>query len=699
MTVAPSSAAPTRSRVVAIAVQPVHAVAALALAGFAVRLWVVFGRELQRYLPDEYLYGQLARSIADGHGARVLGEPVALPTLMQPYLTAPTWLFGDPELAFRLTQGLNAAAMSLGAVVVYTLARDLRVPAWAAVGAAAVAIVSPGLLYSGYVTADAIGYLLALVAVRAAVRSLSKPSVRTQGWFLAMATLATFARAQYAALFFAAAAASVIVEHAKPRPLLTRHLLILGTPFLAAIVVVATGRLGRYGALASWHVSPASLQWLAATAFMLALAVGAVLVPGAAGWLTHTLANPASRTRSAYAAMTLALIGVLIAASALTSVETGSGRFFERYLLVAAPLLAIAFCLWVDEGCPGRYVAVGTAIAIAIAIARIPLSEYSAGQGRADSPLLLALGDLEVRIGVGSASLVVALTATGCLVLGVAAAFNRVSGRSLIVVAVAVGCVASFGAHAADRSLSHDVRAARLGPNRDWVDRLGQSDVLLMQTAGGDQSGAMLLTLHNQSITQAALLGQDATPFDGAIRRLHVSTTGRVLLDGSPVRRPLVAVETATQLVWDDSTRLGQFGDFTLVRPRGDARLAISAEGLYRDGWLSGSGSITVFGTAARSACRHATLALSLPSGFNPVPIEFGSDHLTRTIVVRSGRVVRLPIQASTSATTLSFRAPSPRLVSAPSLRALSVRAHVSSRTGPCSSGLSSRAGLPIGAM
>ena len=198
-----------RRRHVALTLRPAGVVAALVAASFFLRIALVFGRELQRYLPDEYLYGQLARSLAEGRGARVLGEPVALPTLLQPILTAPAWLFGDPELAFRLTQGANAAAMSLGAVVVFLLARELGVPAWSAVGAAAVALASPDLLYAGYVTADAFGYLGSTALLLG--KSFGKPNLPWLSFFQGfsyVAALTCLALFGFSAAYFSRARAS-----------------------------------------------------------------------------------------------------------------------------------------------------------------------------------------------------------------------------------------------------------------------------------------------------------------------------------------------------------------------------------------------------------------------------------------------------------------------------------------------------------
>ena len=675
-----------RRRHVALTLRPAGVVAALVAASFFLRIALVFGRELQRYLPDEYLYGQLARSLAEGRGARVLGEPVALPTLLQPILTAPAWLFGDPELAFRLTQGANAAAMSLGAVVVFLLARELGVPAWSAVGAAAVALASPDLLYAGYVTADAFGYLLGLLAILAAARSLARPSLHLQASFIAVAGLATFARAQYASLFVAAALAAVVVERGRLRILVSRHGLLVGPPLLAAAAILGTGHLGRYATLTSLHLAPSTMGWLSASAFMLALATGAVIVPGAVAWTMHELARPQNPLSHAFAALAVGLVGTLLVASAIISSETASNRFFERYLMIGAPLAAIAFCCWMAGARPWRYVALGTAAALAIAVARVPLSEYAAGQGRADSPLLLAVGQLEGEVGVGNASLLTALAASGCMALAVAAVFGRIGAQGMLAATIAVLALASVGAHAADRSLSHEVRQAKLGAVADWVDRAHAEDVLLLQTAGGDQAGAMLLTLRNASVTSAALLGPDATPFDGAVRRITIADDGMLRLSGRPVRRPILLVETATRVVMSDSVLLERAGDFALVRPGRDARAAAVVQGLYHDGWLGGSGSITVYATGRPSTCRRVTLRLTLPAGAPVTRLTVSDGRRPRQVTVRAGHVTSVAIDAGRTARRARFDAASPRVVADPTLRALSVRARVTTVTRACTS-------------
>ena len=77
------------------------------------------------YFADEYIYSTLAHELATTGRPTIRGDAASFPALLEPILTAPFWLAGDPELALRLTQGLNAVAMSVAAVPIYLLAREL----------------------------------------------------------------------------------------------------------------------------------------------------------------------------------------------------------------------------------------------------------------------------------------------------------------------------------------------------------------------------------------------------------------------------------------------------------------------------------------------------------------------------------------------------------------------------------------------
>ena len=75
--------------------------------------------------PDEYIYSEVGRSIAEHGRPLVRGGSAPFPALLQPLLTAPAWLFDDVATSFRTIQLISAVVMSLGAVAVFWLARRL----------------------------------------------------------------------------------------------------------------------------------------------------------------------------------------------------------------------------------------------------------------------------------------------------------------------------------------------------------------------------------------------------------------------------------------------------------------------------------------------------------------------------------------------------------------------------------------------
>ena len=93
--------------------------AGLVAASFVARFLVALGRPTPNLFPDEYTYAQLGRSIASFGRPLVRGQLYHFPALLEPVLTAPAWLVGDPSVSYRLIQALGALAMSLAAVPVF----------------------------------------------------------------------------------------------------------------------------------------------------------------------------------------------------------------------------------------------------------------------------------------------------------------------------------------------------------------------------------------------------------------------------------------------------------------------------------------------------------------------------------------------------------------------------------------------------
>ena len=65
------------------------------------------------------------------------------------------------------------------------------------------------------------------------------------------------------------------------------------------------------------------------------------------------------------------------------SVETGSDRFFERYLMIGVPLLGIAFAAWLRDGQTAPRVALATAVVLVSSLrTQCPCRRLGRGAGR-----------------------------------------------------------------------------------------------------------------------------------------------------------------------------------------------------------------------------------------------------------------------------------------------------------------------------
>src|SRR4029453_682867 len=118
------------------------------VASFGGRLIAAAGRLTPYYLPDEYIYPSLAHSFAEHGRPLIRGAGVHFPALLDPLVTAPVWLVTDnPITAYRLTQGVHAAFVSLAVIPAYLLCKRLGVSQWLALGVAAFTVAVPDGVY------------------------------------------------------------------------------------------------------------------------------------------------------------------------------------------------------------------------------------------------------------------------------------------------------------------------------------------------------------------------------------------------------------------------------------------------------------------------------------------------------------------------------------------------------------------------
>jgi hypothetical protein len=649
------------ARPISLAVSAVLVVATLVCASAIVRFLLALAHPTPIFFADEYIYSTLAHELATTGRATIRGEAAGFPALLEPILTAPFWLFGDAGIALRLTQALNAIAMSLAAVPVFVLARRLGLTSRWAVATAAFALVVPDLFYVAYVLGEPIAYPLVLGAVCAGVYALDEPTRRNQLAFVALAALASFARIQFVVLPLAFFVAALVI-----RTGIRRLRLSLGLFALAALPVAIKG-LGYYAVVTDVPLAPGELiRWAGVDAMLLAYAAGWLVVPGA----LVALATPRGRTERAFAAMTAFLAAGLFFEAALYASNAGddqAGRFQERYLFTLLPLVAIAFALSLARGGRARWaVAILGSLLVAVS-ARYPLSGWTDEHGRQDSPFLMGVFRLEEAIGHANGSLLVAVVVAGLAAGAAAVAFRpRFAGPAFAAVGVALAAV-GLGAWSLDARYSQNERETYFPADARWVDRAGLADVTIVNTSGAARARPLEQMFWNRSITRLVRLRGGGRPDLFAAPRVQIGGDGRLLVDGRTLRTPLLVTEYGITADFRGATSVASTPLFELWKPQGTPRLRLLAGGRYYDGWLAGSGSVRVWDSPGTLVLR-----LSLPQHAPAARLVFRAPGVRRVVAVAPGQSRRVAFRVSSGAWTLLWNGPSNYL---PDMRPVSVRA------------------------
>ena len=119
------------------------------------------------------------------------------------------------------------------------------------------------------------------------------------------------------------------------------------------------------------------------------------------------------------------LVALAVVFEAALYAANGADRIQERYFFAILPLIGLLFALYVRRGFPHRVhhaLIAGAALALS---ARVPLAGFSAADGKSNSPLLLAVGIFEQKVGdVGLASLLVAIIVAGLSIVAAATGWD-----------------------------------------------------------------------------------------------------------------------------------------------------------------------------------------------------------------------------------------------------------------------------------
>src|SRR5918995_2687917 len=638
-----------------LATTPILLAAVVSLSSL-VHAALAWRRPTPGYFPDEYMYAELGRSLAETGAPLVRGEAAHFLPLLYPLLTAPAWLLDDVEQAYRAIQGLNAVAMSLTAIPVFLLARRLRVGHGLAVVAAAHAVLLPERRYTSALTAEPLAYPLALAAAASAVAALERPLLRYQVAFLTFSGLAALSRLQLVVLPLCYAAA-VLLTGARARRLretlreqwLAVGTLAVGLVLVLVVLVALGGRLGLYGELLAYRVDgSAAVKAFGVNTLVLAYALGWVLVPGALLGLGLALARPRSSGETAFGAFTTTLLGLLLVQA---SAFGDSGHVQERYAIYALPLLLVAFVLFASRGLPYVRAHFLVAAGLAVAAATVPLAGYAAGGGTTQSLVLVSVARLEQLLGdVGLASLVFAAGATAASALVLAA----VALRPRLATGLAVGFAAAATAAMTTASFSYyqqsrgSLREALLPRDASWVDTAADRPVTLLVPSRYWRADLHTTLFWNRSVDRLALLPGTEKPDPFAFLLPRVDGTGRLDLRAG---RLLLSDTYGSWVLLREAARLASAPTKTLWRPAGTPQLAAVLTGRYYNGALAAEGSIRAWPATHRSELSAwLELRLAAPNGSGPVPLRVdlpGDRMLRRSIAAGTPQLVRIPVCAS----------------------------------------------------
>jgi hypothetical protein len=370
------------------------------------RFWVARSSPTPWILPDEYIYAELSRSLADtGHFA-VNGASMATWSYgpLYPLLIAPVWLFTEStSQAYAAIQLVNSIVMSSAAVFAYLLGRrvlDKQFSFFLAV----LTVLVPSMVYSSKAMTESLAYPVFLGAVLAITLALESPTRRRQAVALLAIGLAVLTRVEMVMLIPAFLTAIVFVAALGGEGTLRRRVLEYRVTLcaLGALFVAGAGlSLARGGEVLGAHehwlhvFDLAKLpRWLLIYVGELDLYIG--IAPFAAFVLMLALAwqgKLSSRAERAVVAVTASSFAWLVLLVASYSTQP---RLFpivnDRYLFYLVPLELAVFLLWIGNGMPRpRRLGLVAALVALAAPAAIPFSEFLNGREWSVSSSTVAL--------------------------------------------------------------------------------------------------------------------------------------------------------------------------------------------------------------------------------------------------------------------------------------------------------------------
>ncbi len=657
--------------------------AAMALGGMllvavAARLWL--SREIATpwIMIDELLYSEMAKSFATSGHFLVRDAPTSLHTVVYPALISPAWLAHPMGTTYGLAKAINVVVMTATAIPLYLWARRLVAPVFALL-TVALTLLMPSFVYTGMLMTENAFLPAFVLAAFAFALVLERPTLVRQAAAFAAILLTIAIRYQGLVLLLVLPVAillKVLFElraerRQEPwrfawrelrRYWLSAALLIAGA-LLYVVVQAARGNTLR-GGLGSYQVVTghgydfgAARHWVLLHFAELGFSVG--MLPASAFLLLLGLAFSRGGTRSeaerAFLAVTTAAVPLIVVEVAVFA-SRFSFRVEDRYMFFLAPLLFLAFALWIDRGLPRPLLLTAVAAVVPAALLfALPLGSLLNISILSDSFGLIPLLRLSDKVSGGIPEVRHLLLAGGIVAAIVFALWPRQAFPRLVFpTAVAAFLVlASYPVVTILHNYSQALKntAGTFG-SPSWIDeRLGPNSNVSFLIGTTSNTWPETLSLWqnefwNRSVGAVYNLSTPE-PAGGPETAVRIAPESGLILStvtGEPVRAPFVVSNLALGL---SGRMIGARPPFALYRTNGPLRVAESRSGIYPDGWAGADASYTRY---VPTPGGRVTVALSRAGWRGPdvpgqarvqlVPLRgprTGKALLTRTWTLHSG--------------------------------------------------------------
>jgi hypothetical protein len=657
--------------------------AALALGGMlllsiGVRIWLSSKIATPWIMVDEFLYSEMAKSFATSGHFLVRDAPTGINNVVYPALISPAWFAHPMGTTYALAKAINVVLMTATAIPLYLWARKLVAPVFALV-AVALTLLMPAFIYTGMLMTENAFLPAFVLAAFAIALVLERPTLLRQLAAFGAILLAVGIRYQGLVLLAVLPVAillKVLFElRAEPRPQpwqfvwreLRRYWISFALLAVAALLYVglqaARGHtlqqgLGSYQVIAENGYSfGAARHWVLLHFAEFGFSVG--MLPASALLLLVGLAFVRGGTRSeaerAFLAVTAAAVPSVVVEVAVFA-SRFSLRVEDRYMFFLAPLVFLAFTVWLDRGVPrppALAVAAG-AIPAALLFA-LPLASLLNISILSDTFGLIPLMRLASKISGGVPEVRHLMLAGGIgaaivFVLWPRGAFPRVVFPTFV---AAFLVLSSYPVVTMLHNYSLGLKntAGTLG-SPSWIDeRIGSGNdasFLLGTTADSwpETLGLWQNEFWNRSLGTIYNIG---APEPGGVVEspAQVSPQSGVILSnvtGRPVRARYVVSSMTFGL---DGRLVGARPPFALYRTDGTVRVAEETSGVYGDGWAGADASYTRFvpttlGHVAVTASRDLWRGPDVPGRVRVqlIPLrgrDAGKALVTRTWTIHSG--------------------------------------------------------------